>query len=62
MLALDGRFGGVPIEDAAGWTWEWQENNVVAVAGNTPTYIAETVSESASKVVIPGILTILFIS
>lgn len=38
------RFGGVPIDQAAGWTWNWQEENVVSVAGNTPTYIAETVS------------------
>ncbi|KAK9894951.1 glycoside hydrolase family 17 protein [Cystobasidium minutum MCA 4210] len=35
-------FGGVPVDEAAGWTWNWQEENVVSKAGNTPAYIAET--------------------
>jgi len=34
-------FGGLPIEQAAGWTWEFFENNDVAVAGTATPYIAE---------------------
>ncbi|CAD6569935.1 MAG: hypothetical protein CYPHOPRED_003661 [Cyphobasidiales sp. Tagirdzhanova-0007] len=35
-------FGGVPINQAAGWTWEYFEQNDVSVAGNAIPYIAET--------------------
>jgi hypothetical protein len=32
---------------AAGWTWEWQQENVISKTGTTPAYIAETVSLDA---------------
>ncbi|GAA5994614.1 hypothetical protein JCM5350_003964 [Sporobolomyces pararoseus] len=45
-------FGGVPIDEAAGWTWEYFQDNTVSVSeavSNKPTaYIAETGWPTAS--------------